>query len=97
MAQSNAQQSYTYKDAGFSAFLRRSIDSSPTPATTLQQYARNAQQTSRAINFDNSPTSGQLADVTRIGDGIVLDGNKGRISIVDKEGNENVRLGNLDE
>jgi hypothetical protein len=96
MAQ-NDRADYTYKDAGFSAFLRRSIDSPTTPAATLQQYARNAQQTTRAINFDNAPVSGQLSEITRVGDSIVLDGKNGRIDIVDDQGNENVRLGNLDE
>ena len=88
---------YTYKDAGFSAFLRRSIDSPAMPAATLQQYARNVQQMPRAINFDQTPTSGQMSEVTKVGKSIILDGKKGRISIVDDQANENVRLGNLDE
>lgn len=95
MATQSNQAPYSYKDAGFSAFLRRSIDSPAQPATTLQQYARSAQQMTRSINFDNSPVSGQLAGITKVGENIVLDGNIGRISVLN-EGDQVVALGNVD-
>lgn len=88
-------QSYNYKDAGFSAFMRRSIDNPRNPVTSLKDYARTAQQQSRAINFDNAPVSGQLSDITKVGDKITLDGTSGRISIFDATGNEVGRIGSL--
>lgn len=94
MAQVN-DKPYSYKDAGFSAFMRRSIDNPSIAVTTLSEYARVAQQNTRAINFDQSPVSGQLASVTKVGDNIVLDGSIGRISIL-SDGDQVVALGNVD-
>lgn len=91
-----SEQPYSYRDAGFSSFLRRSIDNPRTPVSSLTDYARTAQQNSRSINFDNAPVSGQLSEVTKVGNSIVLDGKEGKISVVDDQNNENVRLGNLD-
>lgn len=96
MAQNDDNVPYNYKDSGFSAFLRRSIDNPRSPVNSLKDYGRTAQQNTRAINFDNAPVSGQLSEITKVGDSIVLDGKNGRISIVDDQANENVRLGSLD-
>lgn len=95
MAPTN-EQPYTYKDAGFSAFMRRSIDNPRTAVTSLTDYARTAQQQSRSINFDNAPVSGNLSGITRVGDKIVLDGNRGRISVNDDNQKEVVRIGDID-
>lgn len=89
----NDETSYTYKEAGFSAFLRRSIDMPSQPATTLMQYSRNAQQNTRSINFDNAPVSGNLSGITRVGDKLLLDGIIGRISILDDSKEEVGRIG----
>lgn len=86
---------YTYVNAGFSRFYRRSIDNPRTPVDSLKDYGRTAQQNTTAINFDNAPVSGQLANVTKVGDKITLDGTNGRISIFDSTGNEIGRIGSL--
>jgi hypothetical protein len=85
----------TYREAGFSAFLRRSIDSPMATVQNLSDYARGAQLQTRAINFDNAPLSGTLSDVIKIGDKIALDGNVGRLSFFDDNHNEVGRIGKL--
>lgn len=91
----NSQQPYTYVDAGFSAFMRRSIDNPERPVTSLKDYARTAQQQTRALNFDQAQVSGNIGDILKVGKGIQLDGNVGRISIFDSLGNEVGRIGEL--
>lgn len=96
MAQQDSEV-YTYVNAGFSAFLRRSIDNPRTPVDSLKDYARTAQQNSRSINFDNSPVSGNLSGVTKVGDKLILDGIVGRISILDDASNEVGRIGSTSD
>lgn len=85
----------SYVDSGFSRFLRRSIDNPAVPANSLHQYASNANQQSRTINFDQQPTSGNIGDTIRVGN-IEIDGSKGRISVYDGA-DEVVRIGELDD
>lgn len=80
---------YSYLDAGFDPFLSRSIDNlsqvnldSQGPATTQ-------------IAYDRSGVSGSLGNILQIGK-IQIDGVKGRISVYDDSGNENIRIGELD-
>lgn len=80
----------TYEDSGFDAFLSRSIDKSPQ-ANLSVMGPRSTQ-----IRYDDSQISGMLGDILQIG-GIRLDGVNGRISIYDENGNEVVRLGELDD
>lgn len=84
-------ENYSYIDAGFSPFLIRSIDDSGQ--TNLGQVE--AIQVNRELNYDQSPTTGQLGAITRIGN-IVLDGVKGRITILDDNQNEVVWIGDID-
>lgn len=86
---------YTYTDAGYSRFYRRSIDSPASSVASLRDLARTAQTQSRAINFDSVPLSGNMSGVMKIGDTIKLDGDKGRISIFSSQDNEVTRLGSL--
>lgn len=90
----NDIQPYTYKDAGFSAFYRRSIGNPERAVTSLKDYARTATQQTRTINFDQQPVSGNLSGVTKVGENIKLDGTRGRISVYD-EGDEVVALGDI--
>ena len=80
---------YDYIQAGFDGFLSRSIDdftqvnlSSPGPQTT-------------SIRYDSAQVTGPVGDTYRVGK-IFFDGAKGRISIYDDNGNEVVRIGELD-
>jgi hypothetical protein len=91
----NDRQFYTYADAGFNPFLRRSIDSgqSATLGGSSSDFRRvNNQQ----INFDSQQVTGSLGDKIQVGD-IVIDGGNRRISIYDDgRANEVGRIGNLD-
>lgn len=81
---------YTYKDAGFNRFFRRSIGSS-SDTVNLKSIPGGA---GRQLNFDDMQVSGSLGDTLRIGR-IPLDGKLGRISILDERDNEVLRLGDL--
>lgn len=86
---------YTYKEAGFNGFMRRSIGSSQ--ASSLRQASTDFRKVNnQTINFDQQQTSGALGDVIQVGQGVKIDGggNTGRISVYD--GNtEVVRIGDL--
>ena len=81
---------YSYSDAGFNGFFRRTLSSNPG----TQVLASNSRPT-RQMNFDDLQISGALGDKLKIGS-IVLDGKTGRISIQDEVGTEVVRIGNVD-
>lgn len=81
---------YNYTSAGFDGFLSRSIDK--TPQVNLSDQG----PVSTAIRYDSAQVSGMLGNVLQIGS-INLDGVKGRISIFDSNGNETVRIGELDD
>lgn len=84
---------YTYLTAGFNRFFSRSIGSESTSGNLLQ-VANMAG--SRELNFDQTPTSGNLGDIIQVG-GITIDGTKRRISIFDETGVETGRIGRLDD
>ena len=81
---------YTYKDAGFNRFFRRSIGSN-SDTVNLRSIPSGG---GRQLNFDDMQVSGSLGDTLRIGR-IPLDGKLGRISILDERDNEVLRLGDL--
>lgn len=86
---------YTYAEAGFNGFLRRSLSSSRT-AGTLRDLSRSSSMPS-AINFDNMQVSGALADTLEIGR-ILIDGSVGNGRIDGREENDQTvwRLGDLE-
>jgi len=86
----NKDSSYTYRDAGFNRFFRRSISSNPD-AVNLKSVMRGASQ---QLNFDNTQISGSLGEVLKVGR-ITIDGKQGRQSIFDERSNEILRLGDL--
>lgn len=80
---------YDYESAGLDGFLSRSIDNlsqvtldSPGPRST-------------AVAYDRAQVTGPLGNTLRIGN-INLDGVNGRISLFDANGNEVIRIGELD-
>jgi hypothetical protein len=84
-----SKNSPDYTDAGFDAFLSRSIDN-------LSQVNLDAQgPVSNSVAYDRTQVSGALGDTLRIGT-ILIDGVKGRISIYEGS-SEVVRLGELDD
>lgn len=84
---------FDYTSSGFSEFLTRSIDDSIN-APNLDAVASSTQLSSREVNYDQSPTTGALGSVIRIGN-IQIDGVTGRISIFDDNNNEVTRIGAL--
>lgn len=80
---------YDYTTAGFDDFLSRSVDN------VSQANLDSAGPRSTAVRFDGAQISGALGDTFRIGS-IFLDGAKGRITILDDDGNTVVILGELD-
>ena len=67
---------YTYEDAGFNGFFRRTIASDPTDVRLGSLSRRGLTM----LNFDNVQTSGSLGDSLTIGN-ITLDGRNGRIDL----------------
>lgn len=68
---------YTYQDAGFNRFFKRSIGSSPDTVNLQSVSGPN-----RQLNFDDVQVSGSIGDVLRLGK-INLDGKKGNLSFYD--------------
>ena len=93
-----ATQTYTYRDAGFSSFFTRSIGGM-NQQSNLSAMAASISQNFRDINFDQQQITGTMGDTLTIGSSrssIVLDGNRTRISIFDKQ-DEVVAIGDLTE
>lgn len=86
----NKNGPYTYRDAGFNRFFRRSLGSDPNTVTLKSIPGGGGRQ----LKFDDLQVSGSLGDTLRIGR-IPLDGKLGRISILDERDNEVLRLGDL--
>ena len=86
-----AANEYTYESAGFSPFLDRSIDSDATLTLATAQPAP-----VRQIQYDQTQQTGAMGDYIRIGK-ILVDGRNGRISVLDDNGNETTRIGDLGE
>ncbi len=86
----SSDKNYDYNSAGFDGFLSRSIDD--VSQTNLDSQG----PVSTQMAYDRTQVTGQLGDTLRIGL-IELDGVKGRISIFDADGNEIVRMGELDD
>lgn len=82
---------YTWQDAGFDAFMQRSLSSDPTPQSLSQIAMLHPQQN---INYDQQQVSGNMGDIFKMG-GILIDGKLVRIDGIDTNGNVVWRLGNL--
>lgn len=81
---------YSYSDAGYNAFMSRSLSSNS--AMTLRSISNSSPR--REINFDQMQTSGNLGDKIQVG-GIILDGTNRRLVIVDELGVEVGWVGNI--
>lgn len=81
---------YTYENAGFNGFLNRSISANPFAQTVSQGMSTS----SNTMNFDLQQVAGALGDILGIGK-IKLDGQIGRISIENKNGDEGTWIGDL--
>lgn len=84
-----------YEEAGYNRFFRRTLSSNASERSLKNVGAARAYQP-QDINFDGRQTSGSLGDVIRVGKSIELDGAQTRISLKDGEGNEVVRLGDVE-
>lgn len=76
----SASNRYTYENAGFNAFMLRSLKSNPG-AQTLAGGISTGSGTPMA--FDRQQISGMLGDKLQIGR-LVLDGQKGRVITLDE-------------
>lgn len=85
---------HNYESAGFNGFFRRSIGS-PSGLTTLRALS-SSKSSSKQLNFDDQQVSGAMGDTLRLGT-IYLEGKTGRFKILDDQGNEVVRLGDVDD
>lgn len=93
MADPNTKQ-YDYISAGFSPFLTRSIDD--VGGLNLDGSTDIANVSTREINYDQSQMTGSYGSIAQFGN-VQIDGVKGRVSIYDDNGNEVLRLGELDD
>lgn len=80
---------YDYTQAGLDGFLSRSIDN------LVQMTLDSPGPISTAVRYDSAQLSGPVGNIFRVGN-IYLDGVTGRISVYDENGNEVVRIGELD-
>ena len=84
---------YTYAEAGFNGFLRRSIGSKATTGSLREMSRTTAPPTQ--LNFDNMQVSGSLGDTLEIGR-ILLNGADGQIDLrADASDDVVVRIGEL--
>ena len=89
----NPKDAYSYRDAGFNRFFRRTINSNPGAVNLSSASVGGGQN---QLNFDNVQVSGSLGDTLTVGK-ITLDGKAGRQSVFDDLQNEVLRLGELDD
>lgn len=85
------RSNYTYEDAGFNGFFRRTLASNPT-ASTLRTLGPSG---NREIRFDQSQVSGSMGDKFTIGS-IVINGVDGRIEVKDPTGKDVGWIGNIE-
>ena len=91
--QNDRSKPYTYAEAGFNGFLRRTLSSRQTTGT-LRDMSRTTTPPSQ-LNFDNMQVSGSLGDTVEIGR-ILLNGADGQIDLrADASDDVVVRLGEL--
>jgi hypothetical protein len=83
------QSDYDYTTSGFDGFLSRSVGS------PQQDNLSTGGVQSNQIAYDRMQVSGALGDSIQVGK-IRIDGVKGRISVSDDNGNEVIRIGELD-
>lgn len=88
------QDRYTYQNAGFNAFMLRSMKSNPGAQTVAGGISRG---NGGPLAFDRTQIEGMLGDKLKVGR-IVLDGQKGRMIVLDEqETTENGWVGDLTE
>lgn len=81
---------YSYSDAGFNGFFRRTLVSSPN-ADSLNQSRGRPQQ----LNFDDMQLSGAFGDKVKFGR-VIINAKDGRLEFEDENGVPHTWLGNID-
>ena len=74
------QDRYTYQNAGFNAFMLRSMKSNPGAQTVAGGISRG---NGGALAFDRTQIEGMLGDKLKVGR-LVLDGQAGRLIVLDE-------------
>lgn len=88
------QDRYTYQQAGFNAFMLRSMKSNPGAQTVAGGVSSG---NGGRFAFDRQQIEGALGDKLKIGR-LVLDGQKGRLIVLDEaETTENGWVGDLND
>lgn len=86
------QDNPTYLDSGFDVYLTRSIDGYLNESLGNAEPRAGVQQ----IAYDRNQITGSVGDIFKIGNSAIIDGKTGRISVLDENNNEIVRIGNLE-
>ena len=84
---------YSYIDAGFNGFFRRTLASNPSASTLNQRDTMNRRD--QGLNMDQRQVTGFLGDVLQVGS-ITIDGKTGTVKGFDDNKNEVWRWGPLD-
>ncbi len=74
------QDRYTYENAGFNAFMLRSMKSNPGAQTVRGGISRG---NGGNLAFDRQQVEGMLGDKLKVGR-LVLDGRAGRMAVLDE-------------
>lgn len=86
-------EEYSYSDSGYDDFMSRSIEGAT--AANLDQSTSGG-GSSRQLNFDAAQVSGSLGDILKVGN-VLINGQRGRITIEDDSGNTVAIFGELEE
>ena len=92
----NRRVNYTYRDSGFSGFLRRTIDNNDY-STLREASSTFRRMNNQTINFDQVQTSGSLGSIINAGE-IEINGVKRGIYVYADESHTDIAgaIGNLD-
>lgn len=89
---STPSDDYNYQNAGFDAFMSRSIDITGN-GTTLANFIPTYNPF--ATNLNQTQVTGSLGNIMQVGN-ISINGVTGRIELTDSNNNVVIRLGELD-
>lgn len=84
---------YTYENAGFNTFMLRSMKSNPGAQTVRGGISVGS---GKPMSFDRQALAGAIGDKLAIGQRLILDGNAGRVIVLDATGSTEIGwLGDL--
>jgi hypothetical protein len=84
------KKQYSYEDAGYNGFYRRSLASDPSERV-LSARTNSGRQ---VLDFDQLQVGGRLGDTLQVGNLLYLDGKEGRFEVRNEQGDVIGYLGN---